>query len=139
MRGEVEEAMAKGGQNAQRGQGWLGVVAQELGIAEEEAGLGVVVGVPGGQRQTQPESHADSRQAGRAAAGARKLSNRLTAARVSGMAIGRLLQSAAAENQSAAAQGLRSRCGQRVDQPHSVQAAAKMSAWASELCANQMG
>ena len=51
VRGEMQDAIAEGGRDAQGLEIGLGVVAQELGIAEEEAGLGVVVGVPGGQRQ----------------------------------------------------------------------------------------
>ena len=49
VRGEVQDAMPEGGEDAQRRERRLGVMAQELGIAEEEAGFGVVVGVPRGQ------------------------------------------------------------------------------------------
>jgi hypothetical protein len=49
------------------------------------------------------------------------------------------LHKAAAENQSAAAHGLRLRAGSAQTSPQSEQAAAKMSAWARVLCANQMG
>jgi hypothetical protein len=51
VRGQVQHAMAEGGQNAQRIERGLRVVAQKLGIAEEEAGLGIVPAVPAGQRQ----------------------------------------------------------------------------------------
>ena len=64
---------------------------------------------------------------------------RLTAASVSGIAMAVSFESAAAENHSAAAHGLRSFSGNAYAKPHNVLAAAKMSAWASELCANQMG
>ena len=47
--------------------------------------------------------------------------------------------SAAAENHKAAAQGTRPRLGSAYTSPHSEHAAAKMSACASELCANQIG
>ncbi len=48
-------------------------------------------------------------------------------------------ESAAAANHNAAAQGFRSRSGSAYTSPHSEQAAAKISACASELCANQIG
>ena len=39
VRGEMQDAVAEGGQDAQRLEFGLGVVAQKLGIAEEEAGF----------------------------------------------------------------------------------------------------
>ncbi len=43
--------MPEGGEDAQRRERRLGVVAQELRIAEEESGFCIVVGVPRGQRE----------------------------------------------------------------------------------------
>ena len=51
VRGEVQQAMPEGRQNAQRIQVGLGVVAQKLGVPEEESGLGVMPGIPARQRQ----------------------------------------------------------------------------------------
>ena len=51
VRGEVQDAMAEGGQDAQGRERGLGVVAQKFRIAEEKAGFGVVIGVPSRQRQ----------------------------------------------------------------------------------------
>ena len=116
VRGEMQNAMPEGRQNAQRRKRGLGVVAQELGIAEEKAGLRVVVGVPRRQRQnaarraTPPRARA-ARAPERPAANP---STRLIAASVSGMAIAVSLHSAAAENHSAAAQRIAPARRQRV-------------------------
>ena len=70
---------------------------------------------------------------------ARITSTTSTSASVSGTAIAVSLHNAAAANHAAAAQGLRPRSGKAYTNPQIVHAAAKMSACASELCANQMG
>ena len=49
--GEVDEAVVEAEEDAKRGEVGGGVVAEELGIAEDEAGLVAVVGVPGNERQ----------------------------------------------------------------------------------------
>ncbi len=50
VRSKVQDAMTEGCENAQGRERRLGVVAQILGIPEEETGSGVVIGIPGGQR-----------------------------------------------------------------------------------------
>ena len=139
VRRQVQQAMPKGRQKPQRRQIGLRVVLKNSGFPKTNPVFAKCQPYHASQRQT----HA--REPGRLAPApsANRRRTRETppppqspqASAESTIAVS--LHSAAAVNHTAATRGLRSRSGSAYTSPQSVHAAAKISACASVLCANQ--